>query len=173
MQYPGFGALNGVTRIRHLTQFGGGAVNRSALDGAGYDIDGQCGEQQDEPYVGSCPDSDGRLPGSKWIRLLGDLGGGCTDCSLGDRAMQALLPGGKGESGAFDPDIRPIVNSRVVSGTQLAGTLLEYEFLDGSSELLEGLTPRVRQSSHLGRRGGHRHRLRDDDDRGPQRGRLP
>lgn len=139
LEDPVLGALNGVSRIRHITQFGGGTVNRSGLDGGGYDLDAQCGEQQDGPYAGSCSNDGPPTPDHKWIRILGPMEtGGCRDCGPGYQAIQDLLPPQQ-----FYPDLRPLANARVVSGSQIAGTLIEYQFAMGSSQLIESAGPLV------------------------------
>lgn len=135
----GSGLFSGVTRIRHLTQFGGGTLNRSALEGAGYSLTQHCGEQYDGPYDGSCAGDGGPGgdPSERWIRILGDTGDDmdCGGCNESERAVRRLLPGE-----TYDPDIRPFANASVSEGTQIAGTLIEYQFGGGSVILVEGAT---------------------------------
>jgi hypothetical protein len=132
----------GTSRVRHYTQTAGGIVNRSAFDGGGYSLTNACGEANDQPYLGSCPGGDGPpAPGERWIRVIGATGdeGGCRDCSYEDQlrndALRKLLP-----RETYDPDIGAVSNTRVVTGTQIAGTLIEYEFASGSFELVTGIT---------------------------------
>lgn len=134
LDVPVLRAVNGVTRVRHVTQFGGGTVNRSAFDGGGYDLVALCGEQQGGPYPGSCAKDGPPAPGSTSIRIIGQLdrGDDCGNCSLGDRTVRALVPAQQ-----FVPDLRPLANSHLVSGTRIDGTIIEYGFVSMSQELLE------------------------------------
>jgi hypothetical protein len=118
------------------TQFGGGAFNPSTLEGLGFNLTQNCGETYNGPST--CNTGPGGGLNERNIRLWsGGNGGGRSDS-----AYRRLLPSNMSSS-----PLGQAQETRIVDGTTIAGTLLEYVFVAGTTSFVRNQGPLVQGSS--------------------------
>jgi hypothetical protein len=121
------------TEIELYAQFGGGATNPSALDGAGYDLAANCGEFRSGP--GGCNNNGPGALGDRSIRILGVMDGSGKDPS------RKLLPQ------TFSQNIAALADTRIVDGLTISGHLLEYVFVAATTSIVTNASPPVTGSA--------------------------